>query len=81
MKSESYHLVVVKNEHKKGEQMGTKLKLIRIEKGMTQRFVASKIGLTGSQLCNFERGKGRISAEALIKLCVLLDVDIRTLAD
>lgn len=61
--------------------MGKKLKLIRIEKGMTQRFVAKKIGLTGSQLCLFESGKGKISAEALVKLVTLLDVDIRALAD
>ena len=49
--------------------MKEKLKLLRKEKGISQRVVANAIGVTLSAYSNYEQGIREPSNEILIKLC------------
>lgn len=49
--------------------MSEKLKLLRKEKGVSQKIVAKALGITLSAYSNYEQGIREPSNEILIKLC------------
>ena len=54
--------------------MKDRLRQARIEKGLTQKQVADKVGVVVSAITNYETGFREPSIETLKKLCVLLNV-------
>jgi len=55
-------------------QIGKKLKLIRIDRELSQGELAELIGLTGSRVSDMEHGKYRFTVEMLDKLCEALQI-------
>lgn len=53
-----------------------KLKKIRTDKGITQTYIAKKIGKTPGWYSNIERGKRGLSAEDAKKIAAVLEVDM-----
>ena len=54
--------------------MNTRLKEIRLERGLTQKQLALAIGLTETALCNYEKGIREPSLGVLKALCTVLEV-------
>ncbi|MBQ4558166.1 MAG: helix-turn-helix transcriptional regulator [Clostridia bacterium] len=54
--------------------MGDKLKLLRKEKGVSQRDVAKAIGVTTSAYSNYEQGTREPSVELIKSLCLYFRV-------
>ena len=54
--------------------MNKKLKLLRKEKGVSQKIVAKALGITLSAYSNYEQGLREPSNEILIKLCKYFSV-------
>lgn len=54
--------------------MKEKLRLLRKEKGVSQKIVASVIGVTLSAYSNYEQGLREPSNEILVKLCKYFNV-------
>lgn len=57
----------------------TYLKEIRIEKGLTQEDVATKIGLTRQAISSYESGKRQPGIDILMKLAEIYEVSIDTI--
>lgn len=55
--------------------VGERIKKARLEKGMSQVQVASKIGFSVAFLSRVERGSANISLTRLNQLCDILDVE------
>src|SRR5437899_12143368 len=56
--------------------VGQRVRLRRIELGMSQEKLAAELGLTFQQIQKYERAANRISASRLHQLCRVLDVTI-----
>ncbi|WP_371375085.1 helix-turn-helix domain-containing protein [Sporomusa aerivorans] len=54
--------------------MGKKLKVIRQQKGLMQRYVSQKLGIHNSYLCKIENGTVRPTAEIINKLYELYEI-------
>lgn len=52
------------------------LKELRIKRGVSQRYVSEKIGMTQQQYCKFEQGKSRIDFVKGVKLAKVLGVKL-----
>lgn len=62
--------------------MGLRLKAIRVSKGITQKYVAKYLGVTQATLSRKEAGESNFTAEELIRLCMLYEInDVRNLLD
>ena len=61
--------------------MGRKLKSIRVLKGYKAKEIADILGISISALCRKEKDETQFSGVEVAKLCVLYDVDIRSLLD
>ncbi|MGD6845266.1 helix-turn-helix domain-containing protein [Bacillus infantis] len=62
------------------EQLGTRIKELRVEKGLTQTDFAKKIGYKHpSIISEIESGKKGISAEKLPEIAKVLGVEINSL--
>lgn len=48
--------------------IGNKLRIMRLTRGMSQKELASAIGISFQQLQKYERGVNRLSVEMLIKI-------------
>lgn len=59
---------------------GTKLSEMRIERGITQKALAEKAGLSKSAISHFERGVGNPSDESLERICMVLNIDKNEIA-
>ena len=57
------------------------IRALRIEKGVTQKFVATEIGYSQSVYSDWENGKAEPSASALLKLSVYFGVSADELLD
>jgi transcriptional regulator with XRE-family HTH domain len=55
---------------------GQKLKMIRTLKGMTQRDLAEKAGISPVSLATFESGKSDMRSSTIVKLCEALGVTV-----
>lgn len=61
---------------KKGDKFTTKLKMLRLEKGMTQGEIADELGISRGCLANYETGKRSPDGDMLKKLAQVLNVSI-----
>lgn len=61
--------------------VGAKIRVRRVELGMSQTDVADKLGLTFQQVQKYERGYNRVSASRLYDLTQILGVDIEYFFD
>jgi len=57
--------------------VGARLKMLRIQRGMSQTAVAERVGLTFQQIQKYENGSNRISASRLVEFAQALGVPIR----
>lgn len=64
---------------KKG--FGEQLRIVRKIKGLTQEYLAEKIGINLRQLARIEAGESFISSETLFRICDTLQISPRTLFD
>lgn len=62
-------------------EIGTKIKQVRESKGLTAKFVSSKIGISPSALSRYENNERKIKADLLPKLAKVLGVDIQIFFD
>ncbi|MDT3416134.1 transcriptional regulator with XRE-family HTH domain [Brevibacillus aydinogluensis] len=62
---------------KRTPNIGTKIKHIRQEKGMTARFVAEKVGISPSTLCKYENNTRMVRADLLPIFAEVLGVDVQ----
>lgn len=51
------------------------LKLLRIERGLTQQGLASKVGTIQAMISNIERGAVRPTPDMILRLSKVLDID------
>lgn len=61
--------------------IGKKIKQLRIAQKITQEQLAEELGVSIQQLHKYETGKNRIAVEKLIKLAKKFDVDLNYFAD
>jgi len=62
-----------KSPHPVDVFVGRRLRMARLEKGLSQESVAGDLGLTFQQLQKYEKGSNRISASRLAQLSKILD--------
>lgn len=74
--------------HKNGENIdivnqafGKYIETIRKKKGMTQNKVASRLGVTQPMIDRWEKGKRNIDFKWAVKICAILDGDIKEFMD
>lgn len=53
-----------------------KLRTIREKKGITQKDLATKLGMSQAYLCNLEKGKANVSLHTLRRLAKALKVRV-----
>ncbi len=58
------------------QQVGRRLKFIRLRRGLTQKQVADEIGISFQQIQKYEQGMNRISASRLWQFSHIMEVDI-----
>ena len=58
------------------KMIGTRVKMLRITKGISQTELAKKIGVTQTHLSNIENGRAGLTIPNLIKLPEALDTSI-----
>lgn len=51
-----------------------RLKMIRIESGMTQKDVYEKLNISPNGYASYEQGRTEPSVQTLVKLCTIFDV-------
>ena len=61
--------------------LGTNIKQLREERGLTQEQVADKIGITFQAVSSWERDEYKPDTEKLIKLAELFDVSVSALVE
>lgn len=57
-------------------QLAERIKQLRVEKGMTQLDVASKMGIDDSSYRKIESGRTNPTARTIYKLAIALDVSV-----
>ncbi|NTS31370.1 helix-turn-helix transcriptional regulator [Phyllobacterium sp. BT25] len=57
------------------QELGQKLKALRLAGGMSQQRLGGAIGVSATQIQKYERGANRISVSTLIALCHALKRD------
>jgi len=55
---------------------GERVKVLRIEKNISQKELAEELGVNSSHLSRFELGKGRMSLPTLQRIAQILDVTV-----
>lgn len=50
------------------------LKAIRIDRGYTQRYMYTRLGISPNGYASYEQGRTEPNIETLKKICILLDV-------
>jgi transcriptional regulator with XRE-family HTH domain len=58
------------------KQLAERIKRLRVEKGMTQLDVASKMGIDDSSYRKIESGRTNPTARTIYKLAIALDVSV-----
>ena len=58
-------------------ELGRRLKALRIEKDLTQEFLADAVKISRDHLSNIENGKYPINLQTLYKLAEFFNVDIK----
>lgn len=60
------------------EQVGLRIREIRLQRKMTQEQLGEKVGVTFSYIGRVERGQKNISLRTLGKIAIALDVNVNT---
>jgi transcriptional regulator with XRE-family HTH domain len=63
------------------ELVGRNIKLLRLDRGMSQTELARKIGVTFQQVQKYENGTNRLGSSRLFMIATVLDVPIIALFD
>lgn len=63
------------------EAIGAKLRVLRVQRGISQTELGHAAGVTFQQIQKYERGDNRVSAGALAVICTKLAVPIGSLFD
>lgn len=63
----------------KSQSFGEKMKAVRINKGLTQKALADKMGVSASAVGMYEQGRRIPDANALSKIAAALDVSVDAL--
>lgn len=58
-------------------ELGRKLKALRLEKGLTQENVAFEVDISRDHLSNIELGKYPVNIKTLYKLAQFFEVDMK----
>lgn len=58
------------------KKLGEKLTAIRVEKNLSQQYVADRMSLSRSAISYYELGRRTIDVETLFKLCDIYNVDV-----
>lgn len=58
------------------EHIAKKIRETRISKEYTQEYLAAKVGINTSHICNIENGRAKVSLSALVGICNALDVTV-----
>ena len=58
-------------------ELGRKLKALRLEKGLTQENVAFEVDISRDHLSNIELGKQPVNIKTLYKLAQFFEVDMK----
>lgn len=58
------------------KKLGENLMSIRVAHGMSQQYVADRMGLSRAAISFYELGKRTIDVETLFKLCDIYNVDV-----
>ena len=61
--------------------LGKKIKELRIKRGLTQEYLAEKIGMGQRNLSKIECGTNFVTAETLSKILKILNIDAKELFD
>lgn len=69
-------LVASKDPSNIDKHIGYKLKLRRVDAGMSQEALGEKVSLSFQQIQKYEKGANRISASRLFELARILEVEI-----
>lgn len=62
---------------KKQNELGRKLKALRIDKGLTQEQLAFEVDISRDHLSNIELGKHPVNIKTLYKLAQFFEVDMK----
>jgi transcriptional regulator with XRE-family HTH domain len=57
-------------------EVGKRLRALRLEYGYSQMYVAKRVGVAQSNVCNWEYGRYGITVEHLISLAKLYETDV-----
>ena len=57
-------------------RISKKIKELRIEKNLTQEYVAQMADVNTSHICNIENGRVKVSLSTLVQICNALDVTV-----
>lgn len=58
------------------EKIGRKIKEVRLEKQLTQEYIANYVGINVSHVSNIETNKVKVSLSTLVSICNALQVTI-----
>ena len=58
-------------------ELGRKLKALRLERGLTQENVAFEVDISRDHLSNIELGKHPVNIKTLYKLAQIFEVDMK----
>ena len=74
MQSIEKNYIVNKKEAKKSmEELGKKIKVLRIKSNLTQSELAEKLGISASSVGMYEQGRREPNSNILAKICVKLN--------
>ena len=57
-------------------RISSKLKELRIERNLTQEFVAQKADVNTSHICNIENNRVKVSLTTLVAICNVLNLTV-----
>ncbi len=58
-----------------------KIRMLRLSKGYSQEYIASRIGIETVNYGRIERGQAKLTVERLLKICEILEVSPSDLFD
>ena len=58
------------------EQIGKNIRYSRLKQGLTQEYLASKIGVNVSHISNIENNRVKVSLTALVAICNVLNLTV-----
>ncbi len=56
--------------------IGAKIRMLRVDRGISETALAARIGVTFQQLQKYEQGAGRVGASRLARIAAVLDVSV-----